>query len=219
MGRMRQGLSEDRCSFSNMVASTYDCVIAFSEISGDLEYVFHSTLIYRTKAEIGPSESVYGWDEGYTKEHYIEDIKYLSARVLCWPRVPELLQYGRKFDLINKLDSIASRITKTHRPRSILLSGEDERPPRGWVIKRERSDGARHVHFPKNGKATVTIKRQSDHRWIAQEFMPLLRVFGELRVICVNKELLYTMMTIPKNESGQWVWSLYNHPNNLRLSL
>ena len=68
-----------------------------------------------------------------------------------------MLEAGQKSYLIRKLDKIADTITKTLRPRSILLEGTAI-PPRGWLVKRENSDGARHVVFPKNVKSVVSIE-------------------------------------------------------------
>ena len=84
-----------------------------------------------------------------------------------------MLEAGWESYLIRKLDKIADTITKTQRPRSILLEGTVI-PPRGWLVKRENSDGAHHVVFPKNAKSLVSIKKGGSYRWITQEMMPLL---------------------------------------------
>ena len=68
-----------------------------------------------------------------------------------------MLEAGWKSYLIRKLDKIADTITKTQRPRSILLEGTAI-PPRGWLVKRENSDGARHVIFSKSVKSVVSIE-------------------------------------------------------------
>jgi hypothetical protein len=101
-----------------------------------------------------------------------------------------------------KLDWIANVVTQTKRPGSILLEG-DAKPPQGWLVKREHSDGARHVKFPKTRKDVVDFDRGS-YRWIGQQMAPLLRKWGEYRVIFVDQKPLYAIITTPK--SGAWLW-------------
>ena len=98
----------------------------------------------------------YGWNDTYSSGKYINDVKYMSSHVLCWPRVPELLKTGHKFNLIDKLDRIAQVVTKTKWPTSHLLGTEDN-PPRGWIVKREHSDIARHVIIPKTARSVVSV--------------------------------------------------------------
>ena len=80
---------------------------------------------------------------------------------------------GWKSYLIGKLDKITDAVTETKRPHSVLLGGTAI-PPRGWLVKRENSDGAHHVIFPKNAKSLVSIKKGGSYQWITQEMMPLL---------------------------------------------
>lgn len=148
------------------------------------------------------SQASYGWDDAYTPQAYIDDVKYLSTHVLCWPRVPELLELGLKFDLIRKLDDIARRVTHTKRPRTILTNPRN--PPQGFVLKREHSDSATHVILPKNGRTTGVNDDNGTYRWIAQEVAPLLRKWGEFRVIFVGRVPLYAILTTPK--AGKWEW-------------
>lgn len=150
------------------------------------------------------SQPEYEWDENYTSSRYIDDVKYLSSHVLCWPRVPELLEMGKKFNWIRQLDHIAEEVTKTKRPSSILLEDGDA-PPKGWLMKREHSDGARHVVFP-NNRRSVKVNRGGNYRWIAQEVAPLLRQWGEYRVVLVGKKPLHVVITSP-GKDGVWTWS------------
>ena len=155
------------------------------------------------------SSDIYGLGDAHAKKCYIQDVQYFSSRVLCWPRVPELLASGRKSDLIRKLDDI-SLITETKRPQTIRLHNR-QRPPKGYLIKRDQSAWSKHVFF---GQDALTVKRSPAYTWVAQEFVPSLREWGELRVICVARQPLYTVLTTPTNQ-GQWEWSLYEHPYSL----
>jgi len=113
---------------------------------------------------------------------------------------------GHKFNLISQLDSIAMEVTKTQRPRSILLEAEDV-PPTGWLMKREHSDGARHIIFPKLSKSVAKGNRAGNYRWIAQEVAPLLRKWGEYRMVFVGQSPLYVMITTPQKDGSSWLWN------------
>jgi hypothetical protein len=123
------------------------------------------------------------------------------------------LEFGLKHDLVEKLDSIAGSVTGTKRPKSLLLQA-NENPPLGWLIKREYSDAARHVIFPRNAKSVAAYEESGDYRWFAQEMVPLLRQWGEIRIIFLNKIPLYAVLTTP-SKNGSWTWDLYEHPNDL----
>jgi hypothetical protein len=155
----------------------------------------------------------YGWDDEYDFEDYVDDVKYVANEVLCWPRVPELLDYASKYNLIRKLDKIAETITHTERPRTILMGAKDE-PPKGWMVKREHSDGGRHVEFPRSSKSKVMNNREGSYRWIAQEVAPLLRKLGEIRVVFVGQNPLYAVLTTPSKD-WSWQWNLYQRPYSL----
>ena len=73
------------------------------------------------------------------------------------------------------------------------------------MVKRENSDGAHHVVFPKNAKSVVSIEKGGSYQWIAQEMMPLLQKWGEYHVIFVGETPLYTMITTPQKH-GEWLW-------------
>jgi len=105
---------------------------------------------------------------------------------------------GAKVDFVGTLDSIASKM-RTSRPESRPLEGL---PPCGWVLKREFSDGDRHVYIPgypveAKGEdretkralrflAGVEPDKTSNCRWLAQEYVPELRRVGEIRHMCVD---------------------------------
>jgi hypothetical protein len=72
-------------------------------------------------------------------------------------------------------------------------------------MKREHSDGARHVILPETGTTAQVNFEEDNHRWFAQEVAPLLRKWGEFRVIFVGQVPLYAMLTTPE-QNGQWGW-------------
>jgi hypothetical protein len=90
----------------------------------------------------------------------------------------------------------------------------EEDPPQGWLIKREHSDTARHVIFPRNAKSIAKYDRSGDYRWFAQEMVPFLRQWGEFRVIFVGKIPIYTIITTPL-KNGSWTWNRYDQPYSL----
>jgi hypothetical protein len=156
----------------------------------------------------------YEWDSHYSSTHYIEDVKYMSENVLCWPRVPEMLKYGYKYNMITKLDRIAKSVTHSKRPESRILEAKDA-APKGWIVKREHSDTARHVIFPMTSRSTIKLDGQEGkYRWIAQEMMPLLRKWGEIRVIFVDRIPCYAVLTAP-TKKGPWDCRQYQKPYSL----
>jgi hypothetical protein len=157
----------------------------------------------------------YEWNkrDDYSSDRYIEDLFYLGLHVLCWPRIPELREDGKKFEKIKMFDTIAANVTKTIRPKTKLLNGKDMVPP-GWLVKREYSDDRRHVIFPDDKRKAARRVRDSKYRWMAQEVVPLITKLGEIRVVFVDREILYAVLTTPALEV--WEWSVYNRPYSLK---
>ena len=110
-------------------------------------------------------------------------------------------------------DSIATNVTKTVRPKTKLLNGKEKVPP-GWLVKREYSDDRRHVIFPDGKRKGARRIRDSKYRWIAQEIVPLITKLGEIRVVFVDREILYATLTKPTLEG--WESSVYNRPYRLK---
>ena len=111
---------------------------------------------------------------------------------------------GSKVDFVQTLDFIARRMG-TARPQTKPWQPKLEEPPHGWVLKREFSDGGRHVYIPNHpsddGEKAVRREKKrvqkfilgaeankdpESVRWLAQEHIPTLTSIGEIRFMCIN---------------------------------
>jgi hypothetical protein len=86
----------------------------------------------------------------------------------------------------------------TGRPATKKLD-DLERPPYGWVLKREYSDTGRDVYIPSQAasedlgtkqaatfiKDRVAEAKDDDCSWLCQELVPFL-ASGEIRFVCVG---------------------------------
>jgi hypothetical protein len=98
-------------------------------------------------------------------------------------------------------------VTRTKRPKTWLVE-ENGKVRKDLVLKREWSFGSRDVILPKKRNANRRVKR-APHRWISQEYAPLLCELGEFRVVCVGLEPLLTFHTVSKDEVI-WDWRNYD---------
>lgn len=119
-------------------------------------------------------------------------------------------KHGAKVNFAQELDLIARR-EGTARPQSRPWDPNSQEPHRGWVLKREFSDAARHVYIPihplnddaKTSKREKTrirnfmkkIKAKDGFLWLQQEYVQTLSTVGEFRFFCVNGEPIRVVIT------------------------
>ena len=109
---------------------------------------------------------------------------------------------SKKWNLVLELDRIASSYTHTTRPRSALLDpSEIPNAEAQIVLKREGSAYHDHVLYVQQEahKKVQRVLRQPTHgyRWIKQEFIPQLRLWGEYRVYIVCGHIVSVVGTRP----------------------
>jgi hypothetical protein len=108
------------------------------------------------------------------------------------------------------------------RPKTKRIAIPLKKKPTNVVIKRERSDAARHCLLPTDIQTNTLIQLNkylekesvADSFWMAQEFVPELIGIGEWRTYFVGGKQLFTVVTEPTEErelaSGKLhsMWSL-----------
>lgn len=126
----------------------------------------------------------------------------ISKEIPVWPPIEEMIA-STKWAVIQHLDHIAENITNTVRPKTKILQIPVALPLENVVIKRERSDTCRHCLFPQHIK-NMSAKKLNEYLnknsiddcyWLHQEFVPLLRQFGEWRVYFIGGQLSFTLLT------------------------
>jgi hypothetical protein len=125
-----------------------------------------------------------------------------------WPPVDEVRAASSKYQVIQKLDDIAAKITFSARPSTTITTLPLTAKPTGVVIKRERSDTSRHCLQPQDIKRMTLkqlnsfLKKHSiqDCEWLSQDFVPELIRIGEWRTYFVGGERILTICTSPSVE-------------------
>lgn len=128
-------------------------------------------------------------------------------KTCIWPPIEESLFSGRKADVVELLDEVAERTTRTSRPWTKRLA-EGEEVPAGSVAKREYSDTSEHVHINPPNKTRahrvskkVFAKDETAHDWLLQKYEPMLRA-GEWRIVFVDGRPLYRIWTRAAWDNG-----------------
>jgi hypothetical protein len=142
----------------------------------------------------------------------------LSHSLLIWPSPHEGRREGRKHETIDQLDRIAS-LMGTSRPFSSVVLPDTMLPYTGtYVFKREYSSCCAHVEFAnmddsRERRKILSMIRDSDagngYRWIMQEYVSLLRQWGEWRVFMIGREVKAIVLT--KSEEKGWSWNSANN--------
>jgi len=95
------------------------------------------------------------------------------------------------------------------RPHTEIHHLEDHRWQgfEGFVLKREGSDGTRHVILPGDGNSSNLPRVQDGFRWLKQSYVPTLRELGEWRVVMMDCRPLWVIHTAPsKQDQQQWTF-------------
>jgi hypothetical protein len=136
---------------------------------------------------------------------FVRNFKELKCYTHIWPPVDQASTVGSKWQLIQNLDVIAG-IHRQTRPKSRLLKdGQPIHPD--TVLKRTHSESGNHVIFPNSEPYKRTWDYINSHseiprcKWFAQSFVPLLKVYGEWRVIIVGGSPAYTVHTQPSQRN------------------
>jgi hypothetical protein len=153
------------------------------------------------------SDSSFGLGSGSVD--FLDALTSLSHCIHIWPNPTELVRSGHKLLGIEQLDK-AAKLTQTSRPATEGLRRSGAKPPKGnYVLKREFSACASHVHFIRQDSsptwAQIDGRLPSPYRWIRQEVAPLLRQWGEWRLFIVDRRVCACIMTSVA-ENGDWDW-------------
>lgn len=161
---------------------------------------FNSMSVYRDTAYNLTAENI---------KKFNKAMKALSKEVYIWPPPNQIETVGSKLTLINHLDMVAGRSTKTARPNTRLLL-PDDRIPKQIVLKRTHSDSGEHVIFPgDNNRNWEHLRSQSNIpncQWFGQTFISTLRTLGEWRVFFVGGRIIYVIHSVYNERKGSWKW-------------
>jgi hypothetical protein len=129
---------------------------------------------------------------------YIRSEARLRSLTIMWPNPVELRLYGDKLSLIANLNDVAHNVTRTVRPKNIVMKPGCEIPP-DVVIKRGYSEVGSHVLLPGDARrAWSYLERQQNiprASWFYQPFVEHLLHMGEWRIFMVDCKPVYTMWT------------------------
>jgi glutathione synthase/RimK-type ligase-like ATP-grasp enzyme len=139
-------------------------------------------------------------------------MRVIESRVLVWPPVSEILNASYKYRVIQLLDKIANDVTQTVRPKTKRIAIPLKKKPTNVVIKRERSDAARHCLLPTDIQTNTLIQLNkylekesvADSFWMAQEFVPELIGIGEWRTYFVGGENNCSRWSPSPQRKGSW---------------
>ena len=135
----------------------------------------------------------------------------------CFPVFPSpsgCNNHGNKGEFVRTLERIATRMNSA-RPNTLFKWDPDSELPAEMVIKRDYSDGCRHVFLPTFLRKEPPVQDIEKDRkrfkrwignspknsetgraeWIAQEFVHTLNDVGEMRFLCANGKIVRTVTT------------------------
>ncbi|KAG2362865.1 hypothetical protein BDR07DRAFT_1484225 [Suillus spraguei] len=148
-----------------------------------------------------------GLDSPVQLQQYLSGLQILESIVPVWPPSQEMLHGSRKFNVINDLDQIASRMANSPRPQTTILSRTDiSQSFEGWILKREGSDCNRHVLLPGQVDPLNLPPDRGQFRWLKQSYVPALRTLGEWRIVLVDCQPVFVVHTAPGNGQGELVF-------------
>jgi glutathione synthase/RimK-type ligase-like ATP-grasp enzyme len=119
-----------------------------------------------------------------------------------------LKSLATKNTVIANLDYVASQVTCTGRPRTIILT-ETTDIPETIVLKRTHSDCGVHVLRPGDRGRTWAELSQSltlipEAMWLGQSYVSTLESGGEWRVFLIGGGLVYTVHTVYNKAKRVW---------------
>ena len=155
---------------------------------------------------------IYQWRNTHELNAYHDNARLLQTEgpTIIWPPPKQLERVGWKEPDALFLGIFSKQNRRMH-PRTHALNLETLTCiPGGMVLKRSNSDCSTHVILPEDTcRLTVDdLKRHSPHGelWLAQEYVPTLRMIGEWRVFIVNGTIIQTVHTYRNaNSQGRWI--------------
>jgi hypothetical protein len=132
---------------------------------------------------------------------FIRNLKSLARFTYLWPPVDQASTIGSKWQLVENLDIIAA-LNNQIRPQSRLMKSGDYISDK-TVLKRTHSESGNHIIFPQDMLGKRTWEYMDAHseiprcRWFSQTYVPLLKDYGEWRVVIVGGAPAYTVHTQP----------------------
>jgi hypothetical protein len=137
---------------------------------------------------------------------YLQNLQdFERKRVPFWPTIQETILHGDKFAQTQRLDAIASVITKTPRPVTEELGMEI---PYGdaKVLKRSFSDGCQHVIFlqPIKKGEKLVLDEKPEAKYLIQGQIQTLQDWGELRVAVLQSTSVAWMVYTKRASQHNW---------------
>jgi hypothetical protein len=130
-----------------------------------------------------------------------------------YPSYAESLRSVDKLADTHVLDKIAREVTHTHRPWTAI---EPRREGEKQVAKRSASSCCDHVIMPGNLVLSDPPQNTSHfHQWLYQEYTPLLRDVGEIRLLILKGNIIALSVVTQPGEDNGWVSYELTHPPSL----
>lgn len=141
----------------------------------------------------------------------------MEARVPCFPGIAQAHFLGSKVGLIDILNNVAMLVTKTARPLTLRVDSlsSDVHHLDRMVAKRGYSSITQHVIMPnKQGILNLRKVRQAmandpemaKSTWFVQNYIDLLIILGEWRLIAVDGKVRYCSYSYKPNPKEKTVW-------------
>lgn len=190
--------------------SQYDLVL------GMVDYTMEYMLVARTHVYINHSLFFLPLSREcnrITLDNYTDfDLRMfrLSTHTRIWPPLTLSKAAANKWQMIQFLDRVASRVTNTPRPETRLW--EDRGIPQGMVLKRCCSAFQEHIYLPEVGSSQTRPTRAAlletsilpGREWMVQSWMPLLRTWGEFKVYFIEMKIVHIAVARVRTRTGKW---------------
>ena len=120
-----------------------------------------------------------------------------------------MLYSRHKVDVIELLDGISKRVTRTPRPITTIVTNnvfQGNINVDSLVFKREASDCSEHVLIPPHAdeRLQAMLSNTGEFPWFYQPFLPFLRSLGEWRVYVLGGRPMRVVRTIWQEVEGMW---------------
>lgn len=137
-------------------------------------------------------------------------LKILHTHVVCFPTPAELQRHASKFQMCHIIKAVAASLNMPSPSFERLRKNESLRPHLGSIVKRDHSDGSKHVKRLTAHNIKTPLENRPGVDWIRQDYVEALEMAGELRMAFVNeREPLFLVHTEHRlgPDADQWTQS------------
>lgn len=176
-----------------------DCIIGGIDYTIDYRCVPLSYMARISLQNMSCRAAPYKWRDDKELELYVRNIENIGPPLRFWPPSQQMKYAGMTDRVITDLSTIAF-YNETIRPTTALLIKRGHSPiPKDTVLKRSNSNCEHHVIMPYDTEKRTWeyLLSQTPNRetWMAQEYIPTLREFGEWRVFLIREQIFHVVHT------------------------